>query len=99
MNLDTAKILAGGSAKLSVGTGTSTMVMAYFQANAAGIGALCTLVTLVFYILFQWLAHKKSVQADKNKEKIDSTDDKLEAHIKETRDGIESILEKLNKDY
>lgn len=82
MNLDTAKILAGGSAKLSGGTGISTMVMAYFQLNAAGIGALCTVVTLIFYIFFQFLAHKKTNQVDKNLERIKD---------------LESILNKLDK--
>ncbi len=70
MNIESAKILAGGSAKLSGGAGISTMVMAYFQVNAAGIGALCTLVTLVFYVYFQWLSNKKLTVADDNKHEI-----------------------------
>ncbi len=103
MNLDTAKILAGSSAKLSGSTGISTMIMAYFQVNAAGIGALCTLITLIGYISFQWLAHTKTNQSIKNKEKIDDHGDRLESHIEETRDefkkvgdGISSILNKLD---
>lgn len=86
MNLDTAKTLAGGSAKLAGSTGVSTMVMAYFQANAAGIGALCTVITLISYLFFQWLAYKKTNQAEKNKEIIDDHSDKLA-----------EILDKLNK--
>ena len=104
MNLESAKILAGSSAKLSGGTGISTMVMAYFQVNAAGIGALCTLITLVCYISFQYLAHKKTNQSIKNKEKIDTHSDRLDDHIVETRDefkkvgdGISLILNKLDK--
>ncbi len=97
MNLDTAKILAGGSAKLSGSIGISTVVMDYFQVNAAGIGALCTLITLFCYIFFQWLTIKKTNKSDKNKEKIDDTSNKLEAHIRETRNGISSILNKLDK--
>ena len=92
MNLETAKILAGGSAKLSGSTGISTMIMAYFQVNAAGIGALCTLITLVFYISFQWLAHKKTNQSNKNKEKLD-------AHIESVRllnEKMNEILDSLN---
>ena len=77
MNLDTAKILAGGSAKLSGSIGVSAVVMAYFQVNAAGIGALCSVITLIVYISFQLIAHKKTNQADKNKERIKSLEDKL----------------------
>jgi len=77
VNLDTAKTLAGGSAKLSGSTGISTMVMAYFQVNAAGIGALCTVITLVCYIYFQWLAHKKNNAVDGNLKRIKVLEDKL----------------------
>lgn len=98
MNLETAKILAGGSAKLSGSTGVSTMVLAYFEVNAAGIGALCTLITLIFYLFFQLLAQRKINQSEKNKQKIDSNELKLDAHIEETRKGIESILNKLDKE-
>lgn len=66
MNLESSKILAGGSAKLAGGTGISTMVMAYFQVNAAGIGAMCTVITLIAYLFFQWRADRKTKQSDKN---------------------------------
>ena len=104
MKVESAKILVGSCASLTGVTGISTMVMAYFQVNAAGIGALCTLITLVGYISFQYLAHKKTNQSIKNKEKIDSHGDRLDEHIKETRDefkkvgdGLELILNKLDK--
>lgn len=70
MNLDTAKILAGSSAGLSVSGGISTAIMGYLHVNAAGIGALCTIITLFFYIFFQFIANKKLNQADKNLELI-----------------------------
>jgi len=72
-----AKLLANTSAKLTGVTGGSTMLMAYFQSNAAGIGALCTVITLIFYIFFQFLAHKKTNQVDKNLELIKILEEKL----------------------
>lgn len=70
MNLESAKISAGFSAKLSGATGVSTMIMAYFQANAAGIGALCTFITLICFIFFKRLELKKSTLADENKKDL-----------------------------
>lgn len=103
MNLTTAKTLAGSCAGLSGSTGISTVVMAYLQSNAAGIGALCTIITLICYIFFQRLATKKATLSDKNKEDIDHHSQKLTDHISETKrgfekvdNGIASILEKLN---
>lgn len=90
MNIESVKILAGSSAKLGGGMGISTMVMAYFQVNAAGIGALCTLITLACYIFFQRLSLKKESLADVNKKD-------LADHIKETNIQFKHVNKSLDK--
>ena len=43
----TQKALAGGSA----GGGVFTAIMSYFDIHAAGIGAMCTVCTLIVYLI------------------------------------------------
>ena len=66
-----------GTGVLAGSTGTVTSIMAYMRVEALGIGALCTIFTLVVYIFFQFLHYKKLSKADENKMKIDLILDKL----------------------
>jgi len=71
MEIETVKALVDGTGPLAASTGIVTSVMGYLEAEALGIGALCTMITLVVYIFFQFLHHKKLGRADENKIKID----------------------------
>ena len=85
MNQEIAKTLAGGSAKLASGTGISTVILAWFGSNAAGIGAICTIITCVAYIYFGYTAagrnNEKDRQAEENKTEID----KLKKQLRESK--------------
>ncbi len=67
--------------------------MKYFQVNAAGIGALCTVISLIAYIYFQKLLNSKTKQDDEQKQKIE----KLESSIGNIESAIKSISNKLDK--
>ena len=97
MNIESAKILAGSSAKLGGGMGISTMVMAYFQVNAAGIGALCTLITLACYIFFQRLSLKKERLSAVNKKDLADHIIAFNEHKKETNIQFKYVNKSLDK--
>ncbi len=64
------KATVNGSAALAGSTGVVTSLLAFFDNNAASIGAMCTLVFGLIYILFQWLSYRKLTVADDNKHEI-----------------------------
>jgi len=68
VNIETAKASTQITAKLTGVMGTSTFVMAWFQTNAAGVGAICTVITCIAYIYFQKALLKKD---NKHKEEVD----------------------------
>lgn len=84
MNVENAKLLAQGSGTLSGSTGVSTLVMAYFQANAAGIGAICTVITCLAYIYFENLSSKKD---SRDKEEIRRLTEDME-ELKDQLSGV-----------
>ena len=86
MEIETAKNLVSGSGALAGSTSITATIMAYLEAEAKGIGALCAIVTLVVYIFFQILQHIKLNKTDENKKDIDlilSRLDKVEKTDKE----------------
>lgn len=87
MNVENVKLLAAGSGKMSGGLGVSTLVMAYFQANAAGIGAICTVITCLAYIYFENLSSKKD---SKDKEEIK----KLTEDVEELKDQLSGVSQR-----
>jgi len=71
MQIETAKDLVSISAAVAGSTGIAASVMAYLEAEAKGIGAICAILTLVVYIFFQILQHVKLNKTDENKKDID----------------------------
>lgn len=81
----------------------------FVNTNAAGIGVLLTILFGLVAIIFNFYNSLKLNQADKNKKDIFSQGEKLDTHItetteefkilrkevKETNQGINSILDKL----
>ena len=99
MKQESVKHLADGATTLAVSAGASSYFewFTFLNANAPGIGVLLSLVFGLIGLIFYYLNWKKSTLADDNK-------DRLDAHIEETREefkvvnnGIESILNKLDK--
>ncbi len=102
MKQEITKELVNGSAALATGTGILTATLSFFDNHAAGIGAMCTLIFGIVYIVFQFLAHKKLTLADENKKQLAEHSEKLDSHVKETNKqfallnkGIENISDKL----
>ena len=83
----------------------------FINTNAAGIGVLLTLLFGMVAIVFNFYNSLKLNQADKNKKDISGLGEKLDTHIietteefkslsgevKESNQGINSILNELNK--
>ena len=99
MKQEIIKALSDGTVILASGTGILTMTLKFFDHYAAGIGAMCTIIFGLIYVLFQYLSHQKLTLADDNK-------DRLDAHIVETRDefkkvgdGISLILNKIFSEF
>jgi len=74
---DTAKALVDGAAISATGTGILTSVLAFFESNAAGIGAMCTVVFGIVYIIFQFMSYRKLTLSDTNQERIRILEDQL----------------------
>ena len=107
MKQESAKLLADGATLSAVSTGASSYFgwFTFVNANAPGIGVLLSLVFGLIGVVFYILNHRKTLLAEKNKEVIDKNNDRLDAHIEETREefkivntGISTIIDKLNKD-
>lgn len=91
-----SKTLVDGSATLAASTGTLTVIFKMFDHYAAGIGAICTLVFGIIYIIFQFLAHKKLTLADKNQRDLAEFEQETKKEFKAINSGIDNILNKLN---
>ena len=103
MKQETLKALADSSNILTASTGVGTSLWGvaeywnFVNTNAAGIGVLLTLVFGVVAICFNAYNSIKLSKVDKNERRIGDHGERLELHIKETRDGLDEILSKLNK--
>jgi hypothetical protein len=101
---ETLKVLADSSNILTASTGVGTSAWGaleywdFVNTNAAGIGVLLTFVFGIVAICFNTYNSIKLSKADKNERVIDNHGERLESHIQETRDGLDEILRKLNKD-
>ncbi len=91
------KALVDGTAVLAGGTGVMTVIFKFFDHYAAGIGAMCTVIFGIIYVLFQYLAHNKLTLADTNKDRLDEHIIETRDEFKKVGDGISSILNKLDK--
>lgn len=94
MKIETAKAIVSVTGAVAGSSGMITTAMAILKANAIEIGVLCSITSLLVYILFQFLYYRKLILADENKAYIE----KVENEVRELSNGIKSILDKLNKD-
>ena len=102
MKQELAKHLSDGAVVLATSTGTLTVILKFLDNYAAGIGALCTIIFGLVYILFQFLAHKKLTLADENKKNhndlaaafVDHKTD-TNAQFKHVNNGLDEIKELL----
>lgn len=97
-----------GLAATAGASGIATAVMKFFDFYAAGIGAMFTILTFVAWVFFQLRNDKKLSLADSNQDKINDLSTDFELHKQDTRQefekmskkfdsGIESIIDKLDK--
>ncbi len=94
MRIETAKGIVNGTGALAGSSSVITIAMAYLKTSAIEIGVLCSIISLLVYILFQFLYYRKLILADENKAHIE----KVEDEVRELSIGIKSILDKINKD-
>ncbi len=81
MKQKTIEVLNDGLVTSTVGLGIGTSSLSwigYLTANAPGIGIILTSISLIIYVVFQCLAHRKLALADKNVVRIEKQDKKLE---------------------
>tara|TARA_R110000822_G_scaffold91912_2_gene211727 strand:+ start:492 stop:779 length:288 start_codon:yes stop_codon:yes gene_type:complete len=71
MKLELSTATVSGIGKLSGGLGIGTSVLAFFEVNAVGIGALCAFLTFIVYALFSALNHFKNDTSVENKRRLD----------------------------
>lgn len=96
MKQEISKVLVDGSATLAASTGILTVTLKFFDHYAAGVGAICTLVFGVIYVLFQYLSHKKLTLADNNEKRLDAHIEETKKEFKKVGEGISLILNKLD---
>lgn len=110
MSRETIKALADSSNILTASTGIGTSAWGaleywnFINTNAAGIGVMLTVSFGLIAIAFNLYNSLKLNKADENKKKIDEHGEKLQSHMQETKksfskvdDGINEIINKLNK--
>ena len=104
MRQEIAQGIAHSAVTLATGTGILTVTLKFFDNNAAGIGAMSTLVFGLIYVYFQWSSDKKLTVAEVNTINIDALSQDFHDHKTETTEklegldkGISLILNKLDK--
>jgi hypothetical protein len=107
---ETLKVLEDSSAVLTISTGAATSAtktfgwLDYLDVHAAGIGVLLTIFFGIGYLTFHYLSLKKQSMAEKDKVRLDKLSTAFSDHQKETKKefekvggGIQTILDKLDK--
>lgn len=80
-------------------TGVTISVLRYWDfinANAAGIGVLITFFFGMIAVGFNLYNASKSRLSDKNSERVDRLEFKVDSHYESTKTSLEEILNKLN---
>lgn len=94
MKIETAKSVVDATAALAGSSGIVTVTLAILKTNAVEIGVLISFISLIVYVSFQVLYHRKLTLADENKAYIE----KVESKVDDLSDGLTLILDKLNKE-
>lgn len=69
------KTLAGASAAAGVGSGTFGAVMNYLDEHAGGMGVLCSLISILLFIIFKLWEISKTKQESRAVEDIEKLND------------------------
>ena len=93
MKLELSTATVSGIGKLSGTIGIGTSVLAFFEVNAVGIGALCAFLTFLVYALFSALNHFKNDTSSENKKRLDQ----FEADRQADNKAVLLALSKINK--
>ena len=93
MKVELSTATVSGIGKLSGTLGIGTSILAFFEVNAVGIGALCAFLTFIVYALFSFLNHRKNDTSKENKLRLD----KLEEERKKDNIALLDALNNINK--
>ena len=91
MKVEVSTATLNGIGKLSGTLGIGTSILAFFEVNAVGIGALSAFLTFIVYAIFSILNHFRNNKSKENEQRLD----KIEVGHKETKEDIKKILDKL----
>ena len=93
--------IAHSAVTLATGTGILTVILEFFDNNAAGVGAMSTILFGFIYVYFQWSSNKKLTVAEINTINIDALSQDFYDHKIETTeklevlgDGIKTLLDR-----
>ena len=90
MKVELSTATVSGIGKLSGSLGIGTSILAFFEVNAVGIGALCAFLTFIVYALFSALNHFKNDASIENKKRLDQFEEDRKS------DNL-AVLDALNK--
>tara|TARA_R110000851_G_scaffold226907_1_gene379740 strand:+ start:68 stop:355 length:288 start_codon:yes stop_codon:yes gene_type:complete len=90
MKVELSAATVSGIGKLSGSLGIGTSILAFFEVNAVGIGALSAFLTFIVYATFSALNHFKNDSSAENKKRLDQFE------IDRKSDNL-ALLDALNK--
>ncbi len=91
MKQEIAQGIAHSAVTLATGTGILTVILEFFDNNAAGVGAMSTILFGFIYVYFQWSSNKKLTVAEINTINIDALSQDFYDHKIETTEKLESL--------
>lgn len=91
MRQEITQAIATSAATLTTSSGILTVVFKFFDNNAAGIGAMSTILFGIIYVYFQWSSSKKLTVAEINTINIDSLSQDFYDHKVETTEKLEDL--------
>lgn len=80
-----------GIGKLSGTLGIGTSILAFFEVNAVGIGALCAFLTFIVYAIFSFLSHIRNDNSLENKQRLDKIDSERDRDNRLLLDAINNL--------
>lgn len=91
MKQEAAQVIATSAVTLATSTGILTVILKFFDNNAAGIGAISTIVFGLIYVYFQYSSNQKLTVAEINTINIDALSQDFHDHKVETTEKLELL--------
>lgn len=91
MKQEITQAIATSAATLTTSSGILTVAFKFFDNNAAGIGAMSTILFGIIYVYFQWSSNKKLTVADKNTINIKALSQDFHDHKIENSEKLEDL--------